>query len=179
MKRKGILIGALALLAVAGLIIYQYRFAYSEPEEVLTQDEFVETFEETEALEDVDGLDRVGVNGNSPEGKILDVMHQMTHQKVVANQKWGAVPMTTRNIEQMESIVSTSEHIQSPEVKKQLLQIIAKWERGDFSEADMDHNYIWDLQNGTLGKARGLLSKEEELQFIEEWFIEGKAEEEK
>ncbi|MFC7365185.1 MULTISPECIES: DUF6241 domain-containing protein [Bhargavaea] len=179
MKRKGILIATLALLAIAGFITYQTRFAYSEPDEVLTQDEFVETFEETEALKEIDGLDRVGVNGNSPEEKILDVMHQMTHQKIVANQKWGAVPMTTRNIEQLESIVSSTDNIRTPEVKKQLLQIIAKWKQGDFSEADTDHNYIWDLQDGTLGKARGLLSKEEELQFIEEWFIEGKVEEDK
>ncbi|KZE38879.1 hypothetical protein AV656_08240 [Bhargavaea cecembensis] len=179
MKKKAIIGSALALLAIAAYIIYQNQFAYSEPDEVLTQDEFVETFEETEALEEVDGLDRVGVNGNSPEEKILDVMHQMTHQKIVANQKWGAIPMTTRNIEQIDLIVSSSPNIRTPEVKKQLLQIIAKWERGDFSEADKDHNYIWDLQNGTLGKARGLLSKEEELYFIDEWFIEGKAEEEK
>ncbi|SEI91957.1 hypothetical protein SAMN04488127_0791 [Bhargavaea ginsengi] len=177
MKKKGILIAALALLAVATLVIYQTRFSYSQPEEVLTQDEFIETFEETEALMEIDGLDRTGVNGNSLEEKILDIMHQMTHQKIVANQKWGAIPMTTRNIEQIESIVSSSKKIHSPQAKKQLIQIIAKWENGDFSEADEDHNYIWKLQNGTLGKARGLLSKEEELLFIEEWFIEGKAEE--
>ncbi|MCM3088656.1 DUF6241 domain-containing protein [Bhargavaea ginsengi] len=126
---------------------------------------------------EIDGLDRTGVNGNSPEEKILDIMHQMTHQKIVAKQKWGAIPMTTRNIEQIESIVSSSKKIHSPQVKKQLIRIIAKWENGNFSEADEDHNYIWKLQKGTLGKARGLLSKEEELLFIEEWFIEGKAEE--
>lgn len=133
MKKKGILIIALVHLVISGFIIYQTRFAYSVPEEVMSQDKFVENFEETEALEEIDELGRVGVNGNSPESKILDVMHQMTHQKIVANQKWGAVPMMTRNIEQMESIVSTSQHIQSPEVKKHLLKIIAKWERGDFS----------------------------------------------
>ena len=62
-------------------------------------------------------------------------------------------------------------------MKNQLIKIVTKWENGDFSEADEDHNYIWKLQKGTLGKARGLLSKEEELLFIEEWFIEGKADE--
>ncbi|WP_424236919.1 DUF6241 domain-containing protein [Bhargavaea ginsengi] len=177
MKKKGILIAALALLAVATLVIYQTRFSYSQPEEVLTQDEFIETFEETEALMEIDGLDRTGVNGNSPEEKILEIMHQMTHQKIAADQKWGAIPMTTRNIEQIESIVSSSKKIRSPQAKKQLIQMIAKWENGDFSEADEDHNYIWKLQKGTLGKARGLLSKEEELLFIEEWFIVGEAEE--
>ncbi|WP_326977095.1 DUF6241 domain-containing protein [Bhargavaea cecembensis] len=59
----------------------------------------------------------------------------------------------------------------SPQGLSELLGIIAKWERGDFSEADKDHNYIWDLQDGTLGKARGLLGKEEELKFIGEWFL--------
>lgn len=84
--------------------------------------------------------------------------------------------MTTRNIEQLESVVSTSHNIRSPEVKKHLLQIIAKWQRGDFSEADEDHNYVCNPQNGTLRKSRGPLSKDEELQFIEEWFMEGKRE---
>ncbi|SEI89523.1 hypothetical protein SAMN04488127_0730 [Bhargavaea ginsengi] len=162
----------IALLAIAGFVIYKTQFFYPEPEEVLTQDEFTETYEETGALDQVDGLDRVGLNGNSAEAQILEVMHQMTHQKIAANQKWGAVPMTTRNIEQLESIVSNSDKIRTPEVQKELLAIIAKWERGDFNEADNDHNYIWDLQDGTLGKARGLLSKEEELKFIEQWFLD-------
>ncbi|MCM3087541.1 DUF6241 domain-containing protein [Bhargavaea ginsengi] len=139
---------------------------------MLTQDEFTETYEETGALDKVDGLDRVGLNGNSSEAQILEVMHQMTHQKIAANQKWGAVPMTTRNIEQLESIVSTSDKIQNDKVKKELLGFIANWERGDFSETDAEHNYIWDLQDGTLGKARGLLSKEQEQKFIKEWFLD-------
>lgn len=162
----------IALHAIAGFVIYKTQFFYPEPEEVLTQDEFTETYEETGALDQVDGLDRVGLNGNSTEEKILEVMHQMTHQKIAANQKWGAVPMTTRNIEQLEAIVSNSDKIRSDKVQKELLVIIANWERGDFSEADAEHNYIWDLQDGTLGKARGLLSKEQEQKFIKEWFLD-------
>ena len=77
--------------------------------------------------------------------------------------------MTTRNIDQLESIVSTSDKIQSDKVQKELLGFIANWERGDFSETDAEHNYIWELQDGTLGKARGLMSREEEMDFIEEW----------
>lgn len=162
----------IALLAIAGFVIYKTQLFYPEPEEVLTQDDFTETYEETGALDQVDGLDRVGLNGNSTEEKILEVMHQMTHQKIAANQKWGAVPMTTRNIEQLEAIVSNSDKIRSDKVQKELLVIIANWERGDFSEADAEHNYIWDLQDGTLGKARGLLSKEQEQKFIKEWFLD-------
>jgi len=178
MKKKEILIVALALLIATGLLIYQTRFAYSKPEEVLTQDEFVQTFEETGALEEIDWLDRTGINGHSPEEKILEVMHQMTHQKIAADAKWGAIPMTTGNIEKINSIVSGSKKIRTAEVKNQLIKIITKWENGDYSEADQDHNYIWKLQKGTLGKARGLLSKEEELLFIEERFIEGNTEDE-
>lgn len=177
-NKKPIIFTALALLAIAGFIIYKTQFAYTEPDEVLTQDEFTETYEETGALDQVDGLHHVGLTSKSSEAKILEVMHQMTHQKIAANQKWGAVPMTTKNIEQLESIVSTSEKIQSDKVQKELLGFIENWKHGDFSEADAEHNYIWTLQGGTLGKARGLLSKEEELEFIREWFLDDEATEE-
>lgn len=60
----------------------QTHFANSKPEEVLTQDEFVETFEETGVLEEIDWLDQASINGHSPEEKILDVMHQMTTRKL-------------------------------------------------------------------------------------------------
>ncbi|WP_411675014.1 DUF6241 domain-containing protein [Cytobacillus kochii] len=48
--------------------------------------------------------------------------------------------------------------------------MLDKWSKGDFSNVDNDHNYFWSLQNGTIGKATGILSPEEEEAFIEKYF---------
>ncbi|MDX1771457.1 MAG: DUF6241 domain-containing protein, partial [Planococcaceae bacterium] len=44
------------------------------------------------------------------------------------------------------------------------------WEEDDFSRVDEDHNIIWSLQNGTVGRATGILTYEEELRFISKYF---------
>ncbi|WP_408640759.1 DUF6241 domain-containing protein [Salipaludibacillus keqinensis] len=48
--------------------------------------------------------------------------------------------------------------------------MLERWEEGDFSQADDDHNAIWRLQGGTKGYAEGLLTEEEEKQYIENTF---------
>ena len=54
--------------------------------------------------------------------------------------------------------------------KSDLLQILAKWEREDFSQIDHDHNYFWKKQGGTIGKAYGIMTEEQEKEFIENNF---------
>ncbi|WP_054751901.1 DUF6241 domain-containing protein [Piscibacillus salipiscarius] len=45
--------------------------------------------------------------------------------------------------------------------------ILNRWAAGDFTQADDDHNAIWDLKGGTIGYATGVLSDEEEQAYIE------------
>ena len=47
------------------------------------------------------------------------------------------------------------------------LDILNSWRENDFSSAVSDCNSIWKIQGGTVGKAQGLLSEQEELEFIE------------
>lgn len=86
----------------------------------------------------------------------------MTHQKVKAKEKWGAIPMIPDTINQVYNIVENSEF----EQKDELLAILRKWKKGTFSEIDDDHNFFWTYQGGTVGEAYGIMSKSEEETFI-------------
>ncbi|RFB18506.1 hypothetical protein DZB84_06265 [Bacillus sp. HNG] len=96
------------------------------------------------------------------ESEIIEVMHHMTHQKVKADKKWGAKPMIPETINEIYEVVSKSDFAR----KEDLLAILERWKNGDFSQADDDHNYFWDYQNGTVGAAYGIMSEAEEKRFI-------------
>ncbi|MEH6993716.1 DUF6241 domain-containing protein [Neobacillus drentensis] len=108
----------------------------------------------------------INLNESSTEFKVIDVMHQMTHQKVRAEDKWGAVPMTDDTIQQVYELVTISNF----ENKIRLLNILENWKKGDFEDIDEDHNYFWNLQGGTVGQAYGKLSPAEEEEFIKNNF---------
>lgn len=102
------------------------------------------------------------LDDHSTEDEVVQIMHQMTHQKVKAKEKWGAVPILEDTINQVYSIVERSDF----EHKTELLEIVDKWKNNDFEEIDEDHNYFWKLQGGTIGKAYGILNEKEEEEFI-------------
>ncbi|AIM16987.1 MULTISPECIES: DUF6241 domain-containing protein [Neobacillus] len=114
----------------------------------------------------IGGENELGLKPDSAEVTVVDVMHKMTHQKVRADDKWGAYPMTPENIEIVYHIVSNS----SFKIKGDLLEIVTRWKNGDFSKADEDHNYLWRYQGGNVGEAHGLMSPEEEAEFIKNNF---------
>ena len=104
----------------------------------------------------------IGIDDSSSQDAVIDVMHKMTHQKVKAKEKWGAIPMIPDTINQVYNIVENSEF----EDKDDLLAVLDKWKKGIFSEIDDDHNYFWTYQGGTIGKAYGIMGKSEEETFI-------------
>lgn len=121
--------------------------------------------------EELDAFKKEGKNpfGQSiPLGELSDFhyqeyIHGMSHQKVKAKKKWGYYEMHPERItwllNQLDQI--TLEH---EEVYRTILE---KWNSGDFSTADHDHNAIWRLQDGTIGKATGVLSPDEEQAYIQ------------
>lgn len=110
----------------------------------------------------------IGIGDSSSQDAVIEVMHKMTHQKVKAKEKWGAIPMIPDTINQVYEIVKSSEF----EQKDDLLAILDKWKKGIFSEVDADHNHFWTYQGGTIGKAYGIMSKSEEETFIQNNFEE-------
>ncbi|YCI77821.1 DUF6241 domain-containing protein [Bacillus sp. R1-10] len=111
-----------------------------------------------------DGIEfDTGLDEGSTETEVMDVMHKMTHQKVRSQDKWGAIPMSPKIIEEVYKIVDSSDF----QHRDRLLSIAARWRDFDFSTIVQDHNFFWEDKAGTVGKAHGTLSRAEEVEFIE------------
>ncbi|MED1469244.1 DUF6241 domain-containing protein [Bacillus salipaludis] len=93
-------------------------------------------------------------------------IHNMSHQKVLAEEKRGAEPLTHDRVLRLIKIAEKSHYLN----KNDYLGILKRWEANDFSNADNDHNIIWNLQDGTVGRASGVMSPEQERQYIDENF---------
>ncbi|MCO0600030.1 DUF6241 domain-containing protein [Peribacillus butanolivorans] len=110
--------------------------------------------------------DETGLSQNSTQEEVMDVMHHMTHQKVIAEEKWGAVEMNSENINAVYEIVNDSDFM----LKGDLLNIVTGWKEGNFDNVAQDHNYFWEYQRGTVGRATGTLNSNEEAKFIKNNF---------
>ncbi|KAB7704887.1 hypothetical protein F9802_15070 [Bacillus aerolatus] len=104
------------------------------------------------------------VDGNEPQ--VTDIMHKMTYQKVVSDDKWGAIEMTSENIK------AIKQHALENDFKSEefFLEILERWEGGNFDKVDKYHNALWDAQNGNIGIAYDLMTEQQDRQFIEENF---------
>ncbi|WP_052455567.1 DUF6241 domain-containing protein [Bhargavaea cecembensis] len=100
------------------------------------------------------------------EERMMQDLHRMTHQKIDAKQKWGALQITRRRIDEMLRTVEEGNYAHGDLYR----DILTKWQEGDFSNTVEAHNAIWDLQDGTVGKAKRLLTREEEEDFIRRQF---------
>ncbi|KYG59401.1 DUF6241 domain-containing protein [Planococcus maritimus] len=116
-------------------------------------------------------------NGQRPEeGQAIGMsepqfqkrLHQMTHQKVVADEKRGVVEMTPETIENMLLIVTANQDVYDRAFFYELE--LNAWQESDFSNASEFHNVIWKLQNGVDGEATGLMTEEQEARFVEKHF---------
>ncbi|WP_058306447.1 DUF6241 domain-containing protein [Gracilibacillus massiliensis] len=100
------------------------------------------------------------------ENSFMNTLHKMTHQKIHAEEKWGAVEITQDRIDLMLNIAKDSTFTH----RDFYMQALTAWQTGNFSNAVEVHNYIWERQNGTIGRASRLLTEEEEQQYVEKYF---------
>ncbi|WP_409304750.1 DUF6241 domain-containing protein [Peribacillus sp. SCS-155] len=103
-----------------------------------------------------------------PEFDIQEAIHGMTHQKIIAEDKWGFIPLTEQRVQRLAAVVE--KNIAKYENAELYQNILNKWAKYDFLTVDEDHNSIWELQGGTIGEATGILSAEEEKKFIKEHY---------
>lgn len=100
------------------------------------------------------------------DNQFRDYIHKMSHQKVIADSKWGFYEISK------ERITWLLEALENEKVKNALSNydayhdILTRWNKDDFSFVDKDHNTVWILQGGTIGVATGILSKEDEEDYI-------------
>ena len=74
--------------------------------------------------------------------------------------------MTPENIQEIKIALESTDYRNG----SALMGIISKWEQGDFNTVSQDHNSLWSMQGGTIGKAYGTMTAEEERIFIENNF---------
>jgi hypothetical protein len=100
--------------------------------------------------------------------EIAGFIHRMSHAKVVAEEKWGYEPITMKRIVRLIDVIEANKD----NIKHHgtYLRILNKWRDNDFSQADYDHNSVWSIQSGTVGRATGILSFEEEMEFIKQYY---------
>ncbi|CQR46038.1 hypothetical protein BN1058_00282 [Paraliobacillus sp. PM-2] len=92
-----------------------------------------------------------------------EYIHQMSHQKVKADEKWGFYLITE---ERINWLLEGLEQVELGENEAAYQSILKRWSNDDFSQADEDHNTVWRMQGGTIGKATDILSESEEEAFI-------------
>ncbi|WPK11154.1 DUF6241 domain-containing protein [Lysinibacillus louembei] len=113
-------------------------------------------------------------SGDEPfvDNLVEEVMQQMAHQKVIAESKEGSIMMTVKRIDTLLQMVEQNKaHYVHHEA---YLNILTRWQQGDFSMVDADHNVLMDLQGSKApeGLATGIASKEQEVHYIFQVFAQ-------
>ncbi|TCI75638.1 hypothetical protein EVJ20_14005 [Exiguobacterium sp. SH0S1] len=99
---------------------------------------------------------------------LIKSMHLMTHQKISARAKWGAIPMTPENIK------LSSDYLELLKVKNKvgndvyedLRTMLDNWSQGDFSKANDEQDQLLDFLQANRGFSNGLATQNEEELFI-------------
>lgn len=154
-------LGAIALLAVGGYWFIQREAAKGEePRAVSAVVQAPEVQQTERTLEITD----TPFSADMDEEKLQDHLHEMSHSKVYAADKWGQVRLITQaNIAELLAIVEASDFSEKAFYQRTL----EDWQQGDFSNAVEVHNTIWNWHGGTVGKASRLMTPEEEKEYLD------------
>jgi hypothetical protein len=172
-KLVGGILGSVLLMTLAG--VYFFMASQSNPS---SDTDLITNKKE---ISDTAGADSNNEQAESPgttinpfevkvktplkEEYIQQYIHAMSHQKVSANEKWSYFEITDERIDFLLNQLEVNQY------KNENLyrEILSSWKEGDFSNAVSQHNAVWNLQDGSIGKATGLLSPKEEEAFKQEW----------
>ncbi|MCA1055184.1 DUF6241 domain-containing protein [Rossellomorea aquimaris] len=170
------ILGSVLLITVIG--VYIAVGGISQPIEESRAGKSSSTADSTEA-EPVDGQpsDKARsdekASGKNPfdsvkpplkEVHIQQYIHAMSHQKVEANEKWSFFKITDERIDFLLTQLDANNY----DNESLYRNILTSWKEGDFSNAASQHNAVWRLQNGTIGKATGNMTAKEEAAFLQE-----------
>ncbi|WP_418302726.1 DUF6241 domain-containing protein [Lysinibacillus fusiformis] len=96
---------------------------------------------------------------------VEEVLQQMSHQKIIADEKESSIMITPERIDILLQMVE--ENKDEYERSEQYLDVLNRWKLGDFSSVDQDHNDMWYLQGSKQGGiAYGIATKEQEIDYI-------------
>ncbi|MDA5560405.1 DUF6241 domain-containing protein [Exiguobacterium sp. MMG028] len=178
----------LVVIVVATYAFYQYWMGPNQSEldrDNLTKEEYERALELIDIIKEEDPLGRrqnVTRRINPQEttglvfddekklnkGNLVDVMHLMTHQKILATEKAGAIPMTHDNLKEVRDyleLLRDKNKIKSEDYR-QLGQIIERWEQAIFDEIDKEQDFLLEEMYAVIGFSNGLATRAEEELFI-------------
>lgn len=150
---------------------YEAKQEDTAPALETTEVEYETTEEEDTEVETIKNeqiLYELGLGPASTAEDVMKTMHSMTHQKVISEEKWYNLEMTPENINAVYDFIKESDI--GFTLKRNLLKISGNWKEGNFDNIVEDHNYLWGAQNGNVGKATGVLTPEQEAEFVKENF---------
>lgn len=154
---KKIVIGGIviAITIVGGGFTYTYYMnkKSGKQEAKKNQKEIAAMVEAIENKEDV-AITTLKPADYYSESKIYDIMHRMSNTKIIAedNKIWGELPMKKEDIDNLRVVISEIDY----EDREYLLEVLDKWEAGDYTRSDEEHNYFWGKLGGTIGRAIGV-----------------------
>ena len=161
-----VLLVSLLVLAVLGGVGFKFIQELSTGDEDRISEVAEGIVQQEETTEDVEASEQE--EGEMKEGEVQTYLHRMTHQKIVAEEKRGAIEMSPQNIQNMLTIVR--ENAGNYEHSDFYEESLTAWEQGDFSNAVTVHNTIWNWHDGTVGKATGLMTPQQEADYVNENF---------
>lgn len=84
--------------------------------------------------------------------EIVTTMHEMANTLILAedNKIWGRVTVTKETVSELLNILNNSKPF---EEKDTFIATVKKWQNGDFANIVNDHNMVWKILKGTVGKA--------------------------
>lgn len=88
---------------------------------------------------------------------LYDMVHHMTHNVVIADEKWGNVLITEHRVNTALLIALASTDVRESLIGESVLQHLTEWKKGNFSNSAELHNLIWAYKGGTVGRATGVI----------------------
>ncbi|WP_214819282.1 MULTISPECIES: DUF6241 domain-containing protein [unclassified Exiguobacterium] len=178
----------LVIVIVATYAFYQYWMGPNQSEldrDNLTEEEYERALELIAIIKEEDPLGRrqnvtrridpqetTGLVFDDAKklnkGNLVDVMHLMTHQKILATEKAGAIPMTHDNLKEVRDyleLLRDKNKIKSEDYL-QLGRIIERWEQAIFDEIDKEQDFLLEEMYAVIGFSNGLATRAEEELFI-------------
>lgn len=183
-----------ALLSIGGTFLIMEK-NYAKEESKRAEDELVSTSkveekEEEKFVSTVDTSSGMGWEDSTfskkidewksgdepfPDSLVEDVIQMMSHQKVIAELKEGSIMITPERIDTLIQMIEENKD-KYPRQKMSdkyarhevYLEILKRWEKGDFSTVDDDHNMLMYIRGGKPpeGLATGIATEEQEKHYI-------------
>lgn len=148
-RRPGILVGALILIVLSGAVA-AFTLVQAAPD---TESATTSAQEPVAA----DSGNRVDTAEQITDQKMAEFIHCMSHQYVQAAEKWCFIENTPARVDHLLALLDDT----SLEHGDTWRTILTRWDQGNFTLADADHNAAWNVLGGTVGRATGLLTPKE------------------